>query len=341
MAYVVARLGYFVAGVALAFVRVTAAHAQDSPEHYGVSVQLDSCVPVDHARFQHLLAIELGQSLEAVDSQAAAELAVVSLTCVDSQIRMQIDDATTRKSMTRSVELQRIDSSARTRLLALTVAEFLLASWLEVRLFREEQIEPAGPAPPARSQQRVATLVETKLTVRPRLQLGAAFEMLAFSSASKLVPALSVRLTLPVWSSLAVRLSAQAGYSSFERELERPARVLGVRATFGSLLAALLYTARLGGFELAAGGGGRFGFAFLSGIQSDLRDLEPQRSYAPWIGPAVLGSIAYRVGARAKLALSLELGWITTKTRAVAPNEVVAELKDLWGAASLGFDWEL
>lgn len=306
----------------------------------GVSTRVDACVPLDRERFAQLLAIELdtavGRSNTADDSAAAR----VTLSCVAGQIEIRLDDAVTRKSMTRLIDLQRVAPSARDRMMALTVAELVLASWLEVRLFESVRIEPVGPAPPAAITRSASALVDAKLGRSEPPQLGAAVEALAFSSAFKLIPCLALRLTQPVSTRFAFRVGIQAGRSSLEGKFSPSRPPVSVRITVASLLAALLYRMRFDDLDLAGGLGVRLGFVVLAGVQPSDRSLVTEQSYAPWAGPLVTAEAGYRVSPHVRIALALESGFTALQTRAVAPNGVaVVELRSVWGGASLGIDW--
>jgi hypothetical protein len=51
--------------------------------------------------------------------------------------------------------------------------------------------------------------------------------------------------------------------------------------------------------------------------------------------------LAYRVTSQLRFTLTVELGIVALGTRATAPSNVVAELRDAWLAGSLGLAWSL
>jgi hypothetical protein len=314
------------------------------PVALGISTFVDPCVPIDHDKFQQMLAVELGDLPVADERAETPGSATVSLTCVDGQIQLVLDDKVTRKSTTRRVDLASIDASARTRLMTLTVAELVLASWLEVRLAPTEVIEPVGPPPPAAVQKQASQLVAPRIE-RPRsVQLGAALEALTFSSAFRLIPCVALRLTVPAASTLALRVGAQVGYATLDGVLDLDAErhAVEVRLTIGSLLLALLHTTQLDAVALTVGLGARMGFARLAGVQLDDVRLRATQSYAPWLGPLATVALGYRISAQLQLTAALELGFVALRARAVGPDQaVVTELRDVWAAASLGVDWAL
>lgn len=85
---------------------------------------------------------------DAAIGQSVALLRIDAPACAADQLvfALRIDDAATRKSVTRSVDLSAVAASARERALALAMSELLRASWAELMW-----VEPSEPsiAPPA------------------------------------------------------------------------------------------------------------------------------------------------------------------------------------------------
>jgi hypothetical protein len=150
-------------------------------------------------------------------------------------------------------------------------------------------------------------------------------------------------LTQPLASYFVLRLGVQLGYTSLDGFLdERQLRPAPVRMTSTSLLLALSYSARVGDFELAAGLGGRLGFARLAGAPLDDPALEPAVAYTPWAGPLATVGASVRIADDLDVSVGLEAGLVALRAKALAPNGVVVtELRDLWGGISLGLDWSL
>lgn len=419
--------------------------AADTPR-FIVPTYVDPCVPIDRRRFQELLAVELGATPDYGKLRRANDSAAVSLTCVDGQVQLELDDAVTRKSMRRRIDLLRVDPEARTRLMALTTAEFVLASWLEIQLDKQrDALEPSGPPPPQAARDRAARALAPRLqssqpaarrlapgdssraqpgssrraatrtsseraaqvpgparnveraheaaetgdaraerttsgdvhesaaigyesdqeresdvaadtnperaesatdssAARARaaaLQLGAAVELLSFTSVFQLIPAGALRLTIPLNPAFALRASAQIGHAQLDGTLVTvgSSQAVHVRATIASLLLAALYTTRLVGLEMALGLGGRVGLAYLAGARPGAAAVTAKQAWGPWAGPALIASLSYPAFRHLGITLALELGVAALGTHAVAPNNVVTELGDVWLAGSLGLDW--
>lgn len=332
--------------------------ARGQAQALSVPTEIDPCVPIDREKFLQVLAIELDAaagSATSVESgpQTAAK---VSLTCVDDEVLLTLDDAVTRKSMTRRVELQRVDPSARTRLMALTVAELVLASWLELRMSEPRGITPVGPPPPPAVVQRAAQRAETRIAVPERLRLGLGFELMAFTSAWKPITSVALYASYPLAPPISLRLSFQLGWTTLHGYLDRSRerQPVDVDLTTGSLLLGATYDLHIDATELSFGLGGRFGLGYFAGRPGPGVLFEREQSYAPWGGPVLLLGVGYHATSKLRLRLALELGFVALRARATAPDALVAgvndaqgnvvvvtELSEAWGNVALGFDWAL
>lgn len=319
-----------------------AASSAASQPRVRVPTFVDPCVPIEREQFQQLLAVELG-TMPASDAEPTASDSAVTLACVDSHIELTLEDAVTRKSMKRRVDLTGVDPVARTRLMALTVAEFVRASWLEVRLVEPTALEPVGPVPPAEVTEAVSEEIETRLARVESMQLGATVEALAFTSALSLIPCVALRATRPLASGFGLRLGAQLGYGGVPGVIDgRTQQSVTVRMTSASLLLALLYTLQFDDVDLGASLGGRIGFARLEGEPLESGRLVATGDFAPWAGPLVSLEVGYRASARVRLVATLEAGYVTLRPRAITEtNAVVTELRDAWVGAALGLDWSI
>lgn len=132
------------------------AHAQPQraqPVPLEMPISVGACVPVDVAAFRRQLAIELETAPQAGDLARAQTSARIELLCSGGQIKVILTDSAAHRSWRRRVDLRGIPLRAHTRLLALSVAELLLASWLERRI--EDSSTPGRPPAPAPDSARV------------------------------------------------------------------------------------------------------------------------------------------------------------------------------------------
>jgi hypothetical protein len=336
---------HFVACVSLAILPLMAAAQEDTTR---VTTRVDPCVQIDRESFHRVLAIELGSAIEySAESVAQGSLTTVTVSCADGGIELDLADGVTRKSMRRVVDLAPVEPGARSRLLALTVAEFVVASWVELRLPEPAPVEPVGPAPPAQIQHAASQVAEQRLPPPPpsaastaapsEWQLAAAFDLSFFSSTSRVVPGFDVHLTQRPIPELAIMVGVQFGHSHEDVHYLNE-NVGSVRFTTTSGLFGLRYTATLPDVDLSAGAGLRVGLVHMAGA-TDRTTVTSKEFYAPFGGPLVMCGLAYRIGSHARINFDLEAGLVTQPAEARIGPTVVMELSGAWGGAALGFGW--
>ena len=308
-----------------------------------ISTQIDPCVPIDAERFKRLLDIELSAAFDYMaDAQDTGQPVTIALSCADGGIQLLLEDAVTRKSMTRVVDVRRVEAQSRSRLMALTVAEFVVASWLELRLPKEAVAEPIGPAAPGDLERSVTRVVDERLasTSVPVWQLEAAFTAMVFESARSLIAGGEVRLSHVVAETFLFGVGLQLGHGHVPGKLA--AQSVEIQITTTTLAASLLYLGRFGVFDATAGIGAKVGFAYLKGTENErAAPYSPEPDYAPWAGPMAILGLAYRPYLRLRIALEIEAGItvVQPSLNAVGSADPVASLDTGWGAGSVRVGW--
>jgi hypothetical protein len=286
-----------------------------------VAVNVDPCVPVDHAKLHELLAIELGTSTAQGAGPAAPTR--VSVSCSPQGIELRVQDGVTRKSMARVLPASSFADASSTRLLALAVAEFVVASWIELSVQPAPAVEPVGP-PAGESARRVAQNVvaerapraepqhrppERTLSLGPALQLWSAHEAVLLGA--------GLRVLLPLADALVWTLSGDFGAASV-------AAAYGDLGVFtASLALALALQLRVDDFAFQLGPGGRLGITRMNADADPLR-AEGDDFLAPYGGPIWLSRVVVRASTRVRVALEIELGLTTLPARAEIEDEGVA-----------------
>jgi hypothetical protein len=307
-----------------------------------VETQVDPCVPLDRDKFEYLLHIELGDEASSASGDTAATLL---LQCTENLILISVQDAVTRKVVTRLVSLSNVDPSARERLMALTAAELVLASWMEVRMEPKQVIPPVGPPPPAAIQQRVSEVVEPRV-IAPKLplRLGASASLSTFLSSPAPVYGLALHLMSPFSSHWAWNISLHGGRGRLDGQIGDTAQQVAVSVTTGALAWSLRYTGSVGEWDLWAGLSALVGIAYLTGTRPVSSMLVSTPAYAPWAGPALQLAAAFRASPSFRLLVQLEAGFLVLGTKALVKAReelVVTELRGGWLALQLGFDYAL
>lgn len=319
-----------------------------------VNTLVDACVPIDPDQFHRVLAIELGTSIEY--SPTAAQQpggTLVRVVCTDDgAVQLQLEDNLTRKSMQRVVELPAVDIATRSRLLALSVAEFVVASWVELRLSAQAPLAPAGPPVPDAAAQRASALAAARLpatesaapnaddSLGPAWILGVSVEPMFFTQGSRLLPQLSLHLEQRPSAHLALELALSLGHASWN--VHWPTQNAGAaNVTSSSGRLSFGYVANLSPtpLELSVRAGARGGVVFMAGATAR-NDLLAEELYAPWAGPVLLLTAATHFGP-VRLLLELEAGYVTLPAQALIKGTdiIVAEISGFWGSAGLGLGW--
>lgn len=304
-----------------------------------VLTTVDPCVPVDVAQFRRVLSIELGTSIE-YSSDAPSEVGRtwVHLSCTEQGIELRLDDAVTRKSMVRVLDASRLSAGSRTRLLALAVAEFVVASWVELRIRENPAIEPVGPrpSPTARRAAERTLAVRTPVGETPRAapgttawELSGVFRLEGWSSQIGLVPTFALRMGQRPTQHFAFVLGADFGTTEVSLAEGQ------VQLALGSVLGAAFFVTRAADFDVYAGGGGRFAIARLQG-KSDSARLRADAFVAPYAGPLVMSRFAYRASSSLRLLVELEAGIVTLPVKGLSGKTTVIELNGAWLSAGLG-----
>jgi hypothetical protein len=339
---------------------LTAAGQRD-PGSAGVSTRVDPCVPIELDQFHRVLAIELGTSIEySADTDQKRSLTTVWLSCTAGGIELHLEDGLTRKSMTRVVDIARVEPASRSRLLALAVAEFVVASWVELRMAEPHAIEPVGPAPPSGAARIASRLVQARVPVSPLSsdagaqldwRLGATFDVLAFSSALYPVPGAGLQLVQSAARPLAFGLNLQVSHRDLPvvlKEGQSSVSVGDIRLTIFSALVSVRYVALVAAdLDLSAGVGGRIGLVHLAGdtklteLRTDrgVQSLHARSFNDPWGGPALVLGVNYHAGPHLRLVAELETGYVIQGVHALLGDSALLRIEQVWGAVALGLAW--
>ena len=111
-----------------------------------VVVEVEQCDQSLAAEIRRIVGVELRATV--VDVAHAGDIVTrVLATCRGSEVDLSLEDAVTAKRLVRTVALAEAAEAARARLIALAVAELVVASWQEI----QGDAEQTGPAlPPSR-----------------------------------------------------------------------------------------------------------------------------------------------------------------------------------------------
>jgi len=302
------------------------------PDGVHVDTYVDPCVPVDEARFHRILAIELGTSM---DSAANAARTQVRITCIDGDIELNLEDGVTRKSMRRLLRADSLGEGASTRLLALAVAEFIVASWIELSVTPVPSVEPVGVAPSADvvAGAREVAAGRQERAVRPswRVSAGAGLSSWAGTVATLLPLALLRASYHPEeHPAIAWRVGGQFAYGI------QGVRIGRIEIGQASLSSAMAYVHSMGPLDFELGVGGRIGAVRLSGEPLGQASIEGASTVAPHGGLLLNLALHYAPTSAFRVGVEGELGMMTWPVQAYASeDEPILELSGPWLSVAL------
>ena len=316
-----------------------------------VNTLVDACVPIDVEHFHRVLEIELGTSIDYASTAAQQpDGTLVRVVCTfGNAVQLQLEDHLTRKSMQRVVELPAIDVAARTRLLALSVAEFVVASWVELRL-GPPPLPAAGPPVDEAAAAEASQIARARLPapeapaeaaaptgqIGSRWLFGLSFEPVLFSGGSGLLPQLSVHLAQRPTEHFALGLALSIGYGNWRVRWPTDIGSAQITSTSGRLTVG--YVGQIGMMELSVHTGARGGVVYMAGDAEGSPLLTAVELYAPWGGPLVQLTAAGLAGSF-RISVELEAGYVTLPAQALIEDAVVAKLQGIWGSLGLGIGW--
>lgn len=319
---------------------VTRAQAPAAPEraHPEVVASLDPCVPVDAGQFHRLLDIELGDDVRyRAEGEAGPGATRIAVACNADGIVLSLRDGVTRKDMERVLRPEPLRQRSGARLLALAVAEFVVASWIELDVQPEPAVEPVGPPPSPVQRRGVARTVRRRVpamappAAEPALDLAAAFTTQVWSSHDGVLLGGQLRLLHRANGHLAWSIAADfdlTRLTSNQGEIEL--------ATSSAAVVMLLYLP-LGDVDIYAGGGGRVGAVRMEGVVEGRPELLGRGFLAPFAGPLLFVRSALEVARGLGIALDLEAGLVTLEAAALdEANQPLLTFEGVWIRAGLG-----
>lgn len=299
----------------------------------GVQVDtfVDSCVPVDEARFHRILAIELGTSLDGAGETAQTR---VRVTCVPEGIELSLEDGITRKSMRRVLRSDALAQGSTTRLLALAVAEFIVASWIELSVTPQPVVEPVGPAPSPDVVVDLADLTRQRRVGRQsswRVSVGAGLATWA-TTLDTWMPLALLRASYrsPDLPSIAWRIGGEFAYGIEEIDIGQ------VEIGQASVSLAIVYLHAFDDFQFDLGVGGRMGAVRLVGQPQGQQAVVGASTLAPHGGMLLNMALHYAPDPGFRIGLEGELGVMTWPVQAYASaDDPVVELSGPWLSVAL------
>ncbi|MAC29812.1 MAG: hypothetical protein CMH59_25590, partial [Myxococcales bacterium] len=301
-----------------------------------LQIDIHPCVGVVPATVRRVTRIELDSDLELAEL-TPRDVTRVWVECArDDTIALRVDDPTTGKTVTRRVDLSTTAAMARSRLLALAIAELVSASWIEHRMRRETAVRAVDATAAAPIRRFAGALAGRRLELpaaptapgpdRPsRRAKGLLYGLVgAAGRPAHLVGggAFRVFVDLGERALLATAFEVARGEASAEGRDVLLHRV--------SLSTTFAFRERFGDLMLAGGVGARVGRALLRG-----RGAGGTTHVGAFGGAFLAGDALWRWG-RLVLGARLEVGTITLPVNGTRAGRALAGLDGGWGTLQLG-----
>jgi len=300
-------------------------HAASAPRASGlerprVSINIVGCDAALAREAQRIAAIELRATL--VDAAPDGSVTEVKATCRGALAALEVIDPTTGKSLGRTVALTEAAPNGRGRLLALAVAELVVASWSELQSNPEPRAPPATPlAPPAARDAARAAVTERAL------ELAAAVDVHVLSSGDVLFGG-GARAAISISPLISLRFDALGDYAEIDRAAGRVAVIMP------SVSAAIAASRWIGGsLRPAISLGLRGGYVRMNGI-ADGTAATAFHQQGIWLGPEVALQVSAWARARVHPVVGVAVGTHVLGVRGTVDNGPAVEAVGIWGAVS-------
>ena len=301
-------------------VHTVSADGAAAVERPRVSIDIVGCDAVLAREAQRIAAIELRATL--VDAAPDATVTKVTATCRGTLAALEVVDPTTGKSLERTVALTEAAPNGRARLLALAVAELVVASWSELQSNPQPRAPAATPLAPYAARESARAAV-----VDRALELAAAFDVHCLASRDCLFGG-GVRAAVWISPLLLARFDAVADYGELGRGTGRVAVIMpSVSAALGA--------SRWIGSSLrpAVSLGLRGGYVRMNGI-ADGTAATTSRQQGPWFGPELALEVSAWPRARVHPILGFAAGAHLLGVRGTVSGGRDVEAVGLWGGVT-------
>jgi hypothetical protein len=301
-------------------IRTANAQGAPGPERPRVSIGMVGCDAALAREAQRIAAIELRATL--VDPAPDGTVTQVTATCRSTVAALEVMDPTTGKSLARTVALTEAAPSGRARLLALAVAELVVASWSEL------QSNPEPRAPPATLMAPYAAREAARAAVADRsLEIAAAFDVHVLASGDLLFGG-GARAAVWISPLFLARFDALADYAEVGRDTGRVAVIMP------SVSAALGISRWIGAsLRPAISLGIRGGYVRMNGI-ADGAAAAGSHQQGIWLGPELALQVSAWTRARVHPVVGVSAGAHLLGVRGTVNDGHDVEAVGLWGGVS-------
>lgn len=270
---------------------------------FSVFLEIQDCPTLKADEVRRILAVELRAVVLTRRQADAAAVALVRCRGgkVDNgQVELFVDDLVTRKTLSRIIDITHSASIARSRIIALSVAEIVTASWAELLLDVEEAaLRPQGSSEVSAGLARQEVI--RKVGPRPHLS---AFGATRSWQGRWATWGLGVRMA----ASVARKADLVADWEWQEGSVANPLGRVGARSM--GLGLSIQWRAQFSSVRTSAGVGGRFHQLRLTGEPRPQTDVRGETVQGLVLGPVATGGLRWDFYRKMAVHLTGEVGYL-------------------------------
>jgi hypothetical protein len=307
------------------------ARAQLTAAGDAIRLELDDCEDVSGASVRGLVVLEVAPRPVLAADNTAPAATLAQLSCQAGVAAIVVEDEGSAALLRLEIALSDLAQPARSRSLALAVAELIATSRLQ-----RQQPTAAVAAPVQTAETEVESYAPPVLSepTRHGVQLWLAAGAGRMAQPSMLGP-LGALGVIAFWGGLAITSDLR-----FEHA-QRTENVAELLLNAGSLALAPAWRVHASSADLLIGAGLRAGYASLRASPRE-SSLAGESVHGFWLAPCAQVAVQVRLARSWALRIGIEAAYVTRTLRGLDTNGVaLLELRDLTLAAQLGVTWDL
>jgi hypothetical protein len=255
----------------------------------------------------------------------------VTISCPGQWLRLEVLDPVSGKTLVRHLDLSSHDPSTRTRLLGLSAAELVAASWIE--LAARPDARPHIVEAKASASARDAAVHAAQMALAPlsfyRFEAVASAQRTGSADLLTLGGGVGASWIHNGWRVIGADVLVESGSEDVP---------LGsIRTLLASGSASMRIRQRLGWLAVEGGLGARVGLAHMQGEAAEITP-RPQATAAtlPWWGPMIMLRVEASIAERVAFVIGVEAGRVIYAADGRAAGETASAIENQWVGVTLG-----
>ncbi|HMJ54855.1 MAG TPA: hypothetical protein VK540_22395 [Polyangiaceae bacterium] len=299
---------------------------------FPVLIVVPHCVKAATADLQRIVSAELGIEVAThLEEEVDPNVTRVTISCPGPWLRLEVLDPVSGKTLVRHLDLTPHDPSTRTRLLGLSAAELVAASWIELAA-RPDARPHIVEAKASASARDAAVLAAQKALAPPsfyRFEAVASAQRTGSADLLTLGGGVGASWIHNGWRVIGADVLVESGSEDVP---------LGtIRTLLASGSASMRIRQRLGWLAVEGGLGARAGLAHMQGEAAAITP-RPQVTAAtlPWWGPMIMLRVEASIAQRVAFVIGVEAGRVIYAADGRAAGQTASAIENQWVGVTLG-----